>query len=98
MKRELNEEGKQITKTVVDKLSGDDKTERLTSLMRECGVSDDVIMLSLFGIGTHTEYYKVINNRNNNNKDKENDESIKKEMIDIFHEIDRNENNWNCMK
>ena len=56
MKKELSEEEKQITKTVVDNLSGDDKTEELTSLMRECGVSDGVIMLSLFGIGTHTEY------------------------------------------
>ena len=55
MKKELTEEEKEITKTVVDKLSGDDNTERLTSLMRECGVSDGVIMLSLFGIGTHTE-------------------------------------------
>lgn len=35
MKKELNEEEKEITKTVVDKLSGDDNTERLTSLMRE---------------------------------------------------------------
>ena len=46
MKKELSEEEKQITKTVVDNLSWDDKTEELTSLMRECGVSDGVIMLS----------------------------------------------------
>lgn len=89
MKKELSEEEKQITKTVVDNLSGDDKTEELTSLMRECGVSDGVIMLSLFGIGTHTEYYNVLINRISNNKDKVNDEWIKKEMLDIFHEIDK---------
>lgn len=89
MKKELSEEEKQITKTVVDNLSWDDKTEELTSLMRECGVSDGVIMLSLFGIGTHTEYYNVLINRINNNKDKVNDEWIKKEMLDIFHEIDK---------
>lgn len=89
MKKELSEEEKQITKTVVDNLSGDDKTEELTSLMRECGVSDGVIMLSLFGIGTHTEYYNVLINRINNNKVKVNDEWIKKEMLDIFHEIDK---------
>lgn len=89
MKKELSEEEKQITKTVVDNLSWDDKTEELTSLMRECGVSDGVIMLSLFGIGTHTEYYNVLFNRINNNKDKVNDEWIKKEMLDIFHEIDK---------
>ncbi len=89
MKKELSEEEKQITKTVVDNLSGDDKTEELTSLMRECGVSDGVIMLSLFGIGTHTEYYNVLINRINNNKDKVNDEWIKKEMLDTFHEIDK---------
>ena len=89
MKKELSEEEKQITKTVVDNLSGDDKTEELTSLMRECGVSDGVIMLSLFGIGTHTEYYNVLINRINNNKDKVNDKWIKKEMLDIFYEIDK---------
>ena len=89
MKKELSEEEKQITKTVVDNLSGDDKTEELTSLMRECGVSDGVIMLSLFGIGTHTEYYNVLINRINNNKVKVNDEWIKKEMLDIFYEIDK---------
>ena len=89
MKKELSEEEKQITKTVVDNLSGDDKTKELTSLMRECGVSDGVIMLSLFGIGTHTEYYNVLINRINNNKVKVNDEWIKKEMLDIFHEIDK---------
>ncbi len=91
MKKKLSEEEKQITETVVNNLSGDDNTERLTSLMRECGVSDGVIMLSLFGIGTHTEYYNVLINRINNNKDKINDEWIKKEMMNIFHEIDRNE-------
>ena len=89
MKKELSEEEKQITKTVVDNLSGDDKTEELTSLMRECGVSDGVIMLSLFGIGTNTEYYNVLINRINNNKDKVNDEWIIKEMLDIFYEIDK---------
>ena len=89
MKKELSEEEKQITKTVVDNLSGDDKTKELTSLMRECGVSDGVIMLSLFGIWTHTEYYNVLINRINNNKDKVNDEWIKKEMLDIFYEIDK---------
>ena len=89
MKKELSEEEKQITKTVVDNLSWDDKTEELTSLMRECGVSDGVIMVSLFGIGTHTEYYNVLINRINNNKDKVNDEWIKKEMLDIFYEIDK---------
>ena len=89
MKKELSEEEKQITKTVVDNLSGDDKTEELTSLMRECEVSDGVIMLSLFGIWTHTEYYNVLINRINNNKDKVNDEWIKKEMLDIFYEIDK---------
>lgn len=91
MKKELNEEEKQITKTVVDRLSGDDNAERLTSLMRECVASDGIIMLSLFGIGTHTEYYNVLINRINNNKEKVNDNWIKKEVSEIFHEIDKNE-------
>jgi len=91
MKKELSEEEKQITKTVVDNLSGDDKTKELTSLMRECGVSDGIIMLSLFGIGTHTEYYNVLINRINNNKEKVNDNWIKKEVSEIFHEIGKNE-------
>lgn len=61
--------------------------------MRECGVSDGIIMLSLFGIGSHTEYYNVLINRINNNKDKVNDEWIKKEVLKLIHEIGINEDN-----
>lgn len=70
-------------------MSMDDKVNVLTSLMRECGVSDGVIMLVILGIGTHTAYYQVLINRINNNRDKVNDEWIIKESSDIFHEIDR---------
>ena len=37
------------------------------------------------------EYYKVLYNRINNNKENMNDELVKKEVVDILHEIDRNE-------
>ena len=87
MKKELTEEGKQITKKVVDGLTND-SSEELINLMKECDISDGVIML---GIGTHTEYYKVLYNRINNNKENMNDELVKKEVVDILHEIDRNE-------
>ena len=59
--------------------------------MKECNISDGVIMLTMLGIVTHTEYYKVLYNRINNNKDKMNDDLLKKEVVDILHEIDRNE-------
>ena len=36
-------------------------------------------------------YYKFLYNRINNNKDKMNDDLLKKEVVDILHEIDRNE-------
>jgi hypothetical protein len=67
------------------------ETEELINLLRECNISDGVIMLTMLGIGTHTEYYKVLYNRINNNKDKMNDDLLKKEVVDILHEIDRNE-------
>ena len=68
MKKELTEEGKQITKKVVDGLTND-SSEELINLMKECDISDGVIMLTMLGIGTHTEYYKVLYNRINNNKE-----------------------------
>jgi hypothetical protein len=90
MKKELTSEEKEITKTVVDKMENED-SERLINLLRECGISDGRIMMAIFGIGTHTEYYNVLYNRINNQKDKMNEELFKKEVLDILHEIDRNE-------
>ena len=90
MKKELTEEEKQITKKVVDGLTND-SSEELINLMKECNISDGVIMLTMLGIGTHTEYYKFLYNRIKNNKDKMNDDLLKKEVVDILHEIDRNE-------
>lgn len=89
-KKELTDEEKEITKTVVDKMENED-SERLIKLLRECNISDGHIMLAMFGIGTHTEYYNVLYNRINYQKDKINDELFKKEVVDILHEIDRNE-------
>ena len=48
-------------------------------------------MLTLMGIGSHTEYYKVLYNRINKQKDAINDEMVKQEALEIFHEIDRKE-------
>lgn len=90
MKKELIEEEKQITKKVVDGLTND-SSEELINLMKECDISDGVIMLTMLGIGTHTEYYKALYNRINNNKENMNDELVKKEVVDILHEIDINE-------
>ena len=84
----MNEED--ITKTVVDNMINEE-TEKIINLMRECNISDGVIMLTIFGIGTHTEYYKVLYNRINNQRDNINDDILKKEVSHIFHEIDRNE-------
>jgi predicted transcriptional regulator len=90
MKKELTEDQKKITEKVVDGLTND-SSEELINLMRECNISDGVIMLTMLGIGTHTEYYKVLYNRINNNIDKINDDLLKKEVVDILHEIDRKE-------
>ena len=79
MKKELTEEENQITKKVVDGLTND-LSEELINIMKECNISDRVIMLTMLGIGTHTEYYKVLYNRINNNKDKMNDDLVKKEV------------------
>ena len=87
---ELTSEEKNLTKTVVDKMENED-SERLINLLRECNISDGQIMMTMFGIGTHTEYFNVLYNRINNQKDKMNEELFKKEVLDILHEIDRNE-------
>lgn len=79
-----------IEETVVNKFKNDDSKE-LINLMRKKKVSDGVIMLTLFGIGTHTEYYRVLYNRINNQNGEINDKVIKKLAIEIFHEIDRND-------
>lgn len=78
----------EIPKTVVDKLAYEEN-EELIKLMRDCKISDSVIMLTLFGIGTHTAYYKVLYNRINNNLDKMNDDYAKALALEIFHEIDK---------
>ena len=84
----MNEEV--ITKRVVDNLTNA-STEELVKLLKECNIKDGQIMLALLGIGTHTEYYKVLYNRINNQKESMTEELFKKEVVDILHEIDRNE-------
>ena len=79
-----------ISKTVVDKMSNEE-SEKLINLLRECSIDDGHIMMAIFGIGTHTEYYKVLYNRINNQKDKMNLDLFKKEVVDVLHEIDKNE-------
>lgn len=48
-------------------------------------------MLTLMEIGSHTEYYKVLYNRINKQKDAINDEMVKQKALEIFHEIDKKE-------
>ncbi len=80
MTKELSKEEKEITETVVNKLTNNE-SEELINLMRECKISDGVIMLTMLGIGSHTEYYRVLYNRINNNINKMNDEFLKKKLL-----------------
>ena len=57
-----------ITKTFEDKMEIEG-FEWLINLLKECKISDVRIMLVIFAIGT-TEYYKVLYNRFNNQKEK----------------------------
>lgn len=70
-----------------------DKSKELINLMKECSISNGIIMMTMLGIGSHTEYYNVLFNRLNNQKSKIDDDLVKKEVLDILHEIDRNEDN-----
>lgn len=90
MKKELTEEEQEITKTVVDKTTNEE-SKNLIKLLKECNIDDGHIMMTIFGIGTHTEYYRVLYNRINNQKDKMTLELFKKEVVDILHDIDKND-------
>ncbi len=79
-----------IEGTVVNKLKNNE-SENLINLMREKKVSDGVIMLTLFGIGTHIEYYKTLYNRISSYEKEIDDNTIKNIVIEIFHEIDTND-------
>ena len=70
-----------------------DKSKELINLMKECSISNGIIMMTMLGIGSHTEYYNVLFNRLNNQKSKIDDDLVKKEVLDILHEIDRNKDN-----
>ena len=79
-----------IEENKVNKLKNNE-SENIINLMREKKVSDGVIMLTLFGIGSHTEYYKVLYDRIKNYEGEINDNTIKEIVTEIFHEIDRND-------
>lgn len=76
-KKELTKDEEQLVSTVVDKMVNDDIKD-LIELMQECKISNSIIMRTMFGIGSHTEYYRALYNRINNNRDKVNDDWIKK--------------------
>lgn len=88
MKRKLNEEQENVVSDIVERIE-DDNSKDLIDLMRKCNISNGVIMLTYFGIGTHTEYYRMLYNSINNNLDKVNDNWIKKEVKKIFRELDK---------
>jgi len=89
MKKELNEEQKELISKAINNVNGDEVYNTFVDLMKRCHISDSTIMMTAMGIGSHTEYYKVLINRINNNRDKVNESWIKKQVIEIFHEIDR---------
>ena len=78
-----------IGEIVVDGMKND-RSENLINLLHEHKISNDIIMLTLIGIGSHTEYYRVLYNRINNYKGEINDNTIKLLVREILHEIDRN--------
>jgi 2,3-bisphosphoglycerate-independent phosphoglycerate mutase len=88
--KKLKKESEQIVDKVVDNMQ-DDESKELTDLLEKYNISNGIIMLTMFGIGTHTEYYKVLVNRIKNNKDQVNDNWVKQQALEIFHDIDRNE-------
>lgn len=55
--------------------------------LKECNISQHVILLSLDFIGNHTEYYSILINKINELHNDINDEWIKKELMNIGSEI-----------
>jgi hypothetical protein len=77
--KKSNKESDQVVATVVDNMKNDESKE-LTDLLEKYNINNGIIMLTMFGIGTHTEYYKVLINRIKNNKEKVNDNWFGKEI------------------
>lgn len=81
---------KMTGKEYIDRIINDDNRE-LIELMRSCNISDESIMITILGFGSHTSYYNVLKNRINNNIKDVNEDWIKKEVIFLLREIDRSE-------
>ena len=47
-----------IEEKVVNSLDND-KSKGLINLMKECNISNGIIMMTMIGIGSHTENYNV---------------------------------------
>jgi len=88
MKKEDMNQHIDIAKMFVDKAINDD-TRDLITLLREHNINDGITMLTILGVLSRPEYFKVLHNRLKNNEDKINEEYVKKEVSNILDEIDK---------
>ena len=91
MDEKLTQEQNDLVEQVLGDDAGNDESSKLIKIMRECKLSNSTIMLTLFGLGTHTKYYDVLYDLIDKNRDKVTEDWIKHEVINIFHEIDKEE-------
>lgn len=78
-----------MEKDLLRRLTNDYNRE-LVEFMISKGISEQVISITIIGIGSHTAYYRVLYNRLNNLKEI-NDEIVKKVVVGVLQDIDRAE-------
>ena len=72
-----------LIKKAVDRITNSE-TESLIKLLRKIGIGDDYIIAGLLCIDSHTEYYKVLYDRINKQKESYTLDMYKKDVVDLF--------------
>lgn len=83
-------EEKEMMQTVLTNLTNEEN-EKLINLMKSYNIDEGIIVITIIGIGTHTEFYNVLNNRIKNYKGPIINDTVKMLVADLMKDIDRSE-------
>lgn len=83
-------EEKEMMQTVLTKLTNEEN-EKLINLMKSYNIDEGIIVITIIGIGTHTEFYNVLHNRIKNYKGPIINDTVKMLVANLMKDIDRSE-------